>query len=151
LGGSSSGGSSGAGDEPCSPPTDVSGGKPADFGSAATVCYRTADDIDGWGCSNLTGWTLKVNRKEMTGCGSTSPLPPKVSGFYYFEAVRSAGAVDYASIYWWGTYHPGPYAPWSGGSATTSDASTSAGIDASAAAGLDAAARSSSDAGALDL
>lgn len=154
LGGAGSGGSSGTtlpsyefgvGAEPCSPPTDVSGGKTGSFNSTTSACYRTADDIDGWGCSNLEGfgWTLKVNGNAIT-CGSA--LPKKIGSFYYFDATGSSTAVNYASIFWWGTYHPGPYPAWAGGTSTTVDAGASPATDASG-----AAATSSRDAGALDL
>lgn len=158
LGGASSGGTSGgtspsyvfgSGAEPCSPPTDVSGGKTNSFDSTTSVCYRTADDIDGWGCSNFDGWTLKVNGTAVATCGGT--LPPKIGSFYYFQATASATAASYASIFWWGTYHAGPYPAWSGGTTTTSDGGSTPAPDASAAAAPDMAAKSSPDAGALDL
>jgi hypothetical protein len=109
----------GPGVEPCSQPIDVWGNSTTtsgascsvNFGTTGTVCYRTADDIAGWSCSNFSGWSLKVNG-QATACDQTaavSTLPPKVGSFYYFEATSSADAVSWAGLYWWGTGHPGPY------------------------------------------
>ncbi len=89
----------GEGSEPCVPVQTITGTGSASSGNFGTVgefCFRTPDNINGWGCSNLTGRTLKVNGVTET-CGAL-PLPPKVNGYYYFDA--SAGSVDYASIYW---------------------------------------------------
>jgi len=93
----------GAGDEPCANPKDVSLKTP-DLGTGA-ACYRTADDIQGWGASNFEGKTLKVNRVAITiptTAGATMPtLPPKLGSFYYFDV--SEGGVAWASLYWYGT------------------------------------------------
>lgn len=109
----------GPGIEPCSQPVDVwgisattsSASYTVNFGKTGTVCYRTADDIAGWGCSSFSGWSLKVNGQAVNCDGSASidALPSKVGSFYYFEATSSASAASWASLYWWGTGHAGPY------------------------------------------
>jgi hypothetical protein len=88
---------SGGGDEPCSPAKTITGGKTSDFGTKDAFCFKTPDNITGWGCANFTGRTLKVNGVTET-CGAL-PLPAKINGYYYFDA--SAGSVDYSSIYWY--------------------------------------------------
>jgi hypothetical protein len=90
----------GSGVEPCVPAKTITGsgsGNSGNFGTTGPFCFRTADTITGWGCSNLTGRTLKVNGVVET-CG-VLPLPARVNGYYYFDA--SAGGVSYASIYWY--------------------------------------------------
>lgn len=104
-------------EEPCAAPRDVTL-KTDSFETTAGVCYRTVDDIAGWGCSNVDGRTVKVNGVEVK-C-ATMPLPAKKGSFYYFDV--SAGGVPYGSLYWYGSEHPVPecgYFPtWqSGGSA----------------------------------
>jgi hypothetical protein len=109
----------GTGSEPCSPNIDASCGTSGGFGTVGGICVRTADDIVGWGCSNTDGRTLKVNGTAVT-CAAGSSLPAKLGSFYYFEFT--GGTHDYASFYWWGTYHPVPpggYPAW--GSSGTSD------------------------------
>jgi len=93
-------GGGGGGSEPCVPARTITGsgmGNSGEFGTTAAFCFRTADDITGWNCSNFTGRTLKVNGVTET-CGNL-PLPAKVNGYYYFDA--SAGSVDYSNIYWY--------------------------------------------------
>ena len=85
------------GDEPCTPSGTYTGGKTGEFGTKNAFCFRTPDNITGWGCSNLTGRTLKVNGVAET-CAAL-PLPAKINGYYYFDVT--AGDVDYASIYWY--------------------------------------------------
>jgi hypothetical protein len=77
--------------------TGVGSANTGNFGTTGAFCFRTPDNIAGWGCSNFTGRTLKVNGTTET-CG-TLPLPAKVNGYYYFDA--SAGSFDYAVINWW--------------------------------------------------
>ena len=118
----------GQGVEPCSPPLDVwannGTGYSGTFGSTKTICYRTADDIAGWGCNTITGWSVKVNGQAVTCAGS---LPPKFGSYYYFEATPSTGAVSYAGLDWWGTSHPGPYPRCSSGVATGTGGTTGLG------------------------
>lgn len=100
TGGGSGTDDGGSGSEPCVPAKTITGTGSANtgnFGTTGPFCFRTPDNISGWGCSNLTGRTLKVNGVTTT-CGAAS-LPAKVNGYYYFDV--SAGSVDYASIYWY--------------------------------------------------
>ena len=91
------------GSEPCVPAKTVTiasgSGTPGSFGTTGAYCFRTLDTITGWGCSNFTGRTLKVNNVTET-CGAM-PLPAKVNGYYYFDASGGAGAVDYATIFYY--------------------------------------------------
>lgn len=120
-----------AGVEPCANPKDMSGGNTNQFHDLGAVCFRTCDEIQGWGCSNFDGRTVKVNGKEIK-CGES--LPAKVGPFYYFDV--SAGAHDYASIYWWGVMYgipAGGFKKWDGSSTpvTTPDAGAADGPAAS--------------------
>jgi hypothetical protein len=85
------------GGEPCMPAKTVTGTNSGDFGTTGAYCFRTPDNISGWGCSNFTGRTIKVNGVTET-CGAM-PLPAKVNGYYYFDV--SAGNYSYASIFWY--------------------------------------------------
>jgi hypothetical protein len=92
----------GADDEPCTPAKTISGagsGTTGNFGTTGEFCFRTQDNITGWGCSNFTGRTLKVNSTAVE-CAKL-PLPAKVNGYYYFDASGGTTAVDYAAIYWY--------------------------------------------------
>jgi len=82
---------------PCSPAQDMTGNSSGNFNTTGSVCKRTSNNINGWGCSNFAGRTVKVNGVAMT-CGNT-PLPAKVNGYYYFDV--SAGSYSWASLYWW--------------------------------------------------
>jgi endoglucanase len=73
----------------------ISGGT-GNFGTQGAVCYKTQDNIAGWGCSEAEGRTIKVNGTTRT-CGSA--IGSKVGGFYLFEV--SPGSKAWASIYWW--------------------------------------------------
>jgi hypothetical protein len=118
----------GAGDEPCANPKDVSLKTP-DLGTGAS-CYRTADEIQGWGASNFEGRTLKVNRVAVvlpTTTGGTPPaLPPKLGSFYYFDI--SEGGVAWASLYWYGLARPvptcGSFPPWESGATNVAPCAT---------------------------
>jgi hypothetical protein len=118
----------GVGSEPCASPKDLScgsgSGNTGNFGNTKEFCFRTADTIDGWGCPNNTGWTLLVNGQPTTCAGT---LPARLNGLYYFDFIGAAGAVDYASMYWYGTCKAGPYPSWSGGSSTSAGGSSGAG------------------------
>ena len=130
AGGTSLGSGGSAGAEPCSSPIDFSGTSSFTFNSTSEVCMRTQDDITGtnWNCSNFTGWTLKVNSVTTT-CGSA--LPPKLNGYFYFDATPGTGALAWAAIYWYNaTLHPGPYPPWPGGTTGSTDASAVGPVDA---------------------
>jgi hypothetical protein len=90
------------GSEPCTPARTITGtgsGTAGNFGTTGPYCFRTPDNISGWGCSNFTGRTVKVNGVEKD-CGAM-PLPAKINGYYYFDCSGGTGAVDYASIFWY--------------------------------------------------
>ncbi len=88
----------GGGATPCAGAVTVTGGQSGNFNTTNAVCYRTADTINGWGCSNFTGRTVSINGSATT-CGAT-PLPAKwADGYRYFSI--SAGSLAYASFYWW--------------------------------------------------
>ncbi|MGC4066994.1 MAG: S8 family serine peptidase [Polyangiaceae bacterium] len=83
---------------PCSGAITVTGGQSGNFNTTSAVCYRTADDILGWGCSNFSGRTITVNGTTVS-CGAI-PLPAKWSDGYRYFAI-SAGSYPWASFYWW--------------------------------------------------
>ncbi|HEY4156454.1 MAG TPA: hypothetical protein VGM29_00095 [Polyangiaceae bacterium] len=98
VSGSATGGTGTAGmpnDGRCAPAMEVSG-QSYTLNTTGPVCLRVQQDLQGWGCSNADDRTIKINGMTMT-CG-TLPLPPKVSGSYYFDI--SAGMLAYAQIYW---------------------------------------------------
>jgi hypothetical protein len=89
---------SGGGGQACTGAITVTGGNSGNFNTTGPVCYRTSDNIAGWGCSNFDGRTVTVNGTPMT-CGQT-PLPAKLAdGFRYFSI--SGGTHSFASFYWW--------------------------------------------------
>ncbi len=88
----------GGGTEPCTPQgADRTGGQSGNFNTTGAFCFRTAETINGWGCSNFTGRTMAIN-STAKACGGM-PMPTKSNGYYYFNA--SAGALSYASVYWY--------------------------------------------------
>jgi subtilisin family serine protease len=88
----------GGGGQACTGAITVTGGQSGNFNTTGPVCYRTSNNIVGWGCSNFAGRTLSVNGTAVT-CGQT-PLPPKLAdGFRYFSI--SGGSFPWASFYWW--------------------------------------------------
>jgi endo-1,4-beta-xylanase len=90
--------SGGGGTTPCANPITMTGGQSGNFNTTGAVCLRTSATVNGWGCSNFTGRTVKVNNVAMT-CGQT-PLPAKWSdGYLYFDV--SAGSLTYASLFYW--------------------------------------------------
>jgi hypothetical protein len=110
--------------EPCADPKDMSGGNTNQFQTTKAFCFRTCDEIQGWGCSNFDGRTVKVNGKDIK-CGEA--IPAKLGPFYYFDV--SAGGLEYASIYWWGTMYgipAGGFKKWDGSSPSTGTATGSA-------------------------
>jgi hypothetical protein len=88
---------------PCAGAITVSGGQTGNFNTTGPVCFRTAANLAGWGCSNFTGRTVQVNGLPLV-CGPNGngalPLPAKWSDGYTYFSV-SAGALPYASMYWW--------------------------------------------------
>ena len=82
----------------CTGAITVTGGQSGNFNTTGPVCYRTSDNIVGWGCSNFDGRTVSINGTPMT-CGQT-PLPAKLAdGFRYFSI--SGGSFPWASFFWW--------------------------------------------------
>jgi hypothetical protein len=94
-GGSSTGGT-GSGTT-CSNPIEMTDGAAMEFGTTNAVCIRVTEQVDGWGCSNMTGRTVSVNGTSVT-CGQM-PLPARQQNAYYFSF--SAGMYTYAALYYW--------------------------------------------------
>ena len=67
------------------------------FNTTGAVCYRTNQNIAGWGCSNFDGRTLTVGGVART-CGQL-PLTRATDGYYYFAVT--AGNFPWASLYAW--------------------------------------------------
>ena len=80
------------------PATGIAG-HPDSTNSKDPFCVVTCDDIQGWGCSNFDGRVATVNGTAVT-CGGAIT---KKNGYYVFDI--SAGASNFAIIYWWGTYN----------------------------------------------
>jgi endoglucanase len=72
-------------------------GNTGNFNTTGPACYRTSQNIAGWGCSNFDGRTLTVGGQTRT-CGQL-PLVRSADGYYYFSAT--AGTFAWASIYVW--------------------------------------------------
>jgi endoglucanase len=67
------------------------------FNTTGAVCYRTNQNIAGWGCSNFSGRTLTVGGVART-CGQL-PLTRAADGYFYFAVT--AGQFPWASLYAW--------------------------------------------------
>ncbi len=67
------------------------------FNTTGAVCYRTNQNISGWGCSNFDGRTVTVGGVART-CGQL-PLTRSADGYYYFQVT--AGQFSWASLYVW--------------------------------------------------
>lgn len=72
-------------------------GNTGNFNTTGPACYRTSQNIAGWGCSNFDGRTVTVGGQART-CGQL-PLVRSADGYYYFSAT--AGTFAWASIYVW--------------------------------------------------
>jgi len=70
------------------------------FNTTGAVCYRTAQRVNGWGCSNFAGRTVSVNGGAATASCGAGPFPLGQSGGYTYFSV-SAGQYPWASIYIW--------------------------------------------------
>jgi endo-1,4-beta-D-glucanase Y len=82
---------------PCVPNVNIPGHMNYSLGTTNAVCIKAAPStISGWGCSNMSGRTVKVNGVAKT-CGSA--VTKHTDGFYYFEI--SAGGYTYAYINSW--------------------------------------------------
>jgi endoglucanase len=80
----------------CSNPVTFTGNT-GNFNTTGAVCYRTSQNIAGWGCSNFDGRTLTVGGVART-CGQMS-LTRASDGYYYFAVT--AGTYPWASLYVW--------------------------------------------------
>lgn len=60
-------------------------GNTGNFNTTGPACYRTSQNIAGWGCSNFDGRTLTVGGQTRT-CGQL-PLVRFADGYYYFSAI----------------------------------------------------------------
>jgi hypothetical protein len=70
------------------------------FNTTGAACYRTAQRVNGWGCSNFAGRTVSVNGGTATATCGAGPFPlAQVGGYTYFSAT--AGQYPWASIYVW--------------------------------------------------
>jgi aryl-phospho-beta-D-glucosidase BglC (GH1 family) len=67
------------------------------FNTTGAACYRTTQNVAGWGCSNFDGRTVAVGGVART-CGQL-PLTRSSDGYYYFQV--SAGTYSWASLYVW--------------------------------------------------
>jgi hypothetical protein len=84
----------------CANATPVTNGR-ITLGTKASFCFVTCDGMEyGWGCSSFTenDRLVKVNGTAVT-CGGA--LPPKKSGYYYFDIA--AGGNTWDEIHWSGT------------------------------------------------
>jgi hypothetical protein len=81
---------------------DVSGGQSGSFSTTDAHCFRTQDNVYGWGASNFAGRSISVT---INGSGTAvttvgGSLPAKAANdYYYFQST--AGDFPWASVYWW--------------------------------------------------
>jgi endoglucanase len=95
-----SSGGGGGGTTPCASPVTFTGNT-GNFNTTGAVCFRTSQAVNGWGCSNLTGRTVRINNGTATTTCGGGPFPlAKTSDGYTYFAV-SAGTYAWASIYVW--------------------------------------------------
>jgi len=85
---------------PCANPITFSWNS-GNFGTTSAVCYTTSQRVNGWGCSNFAGRTVRVNGGAASAtCGAGPlPLPKQADGYTYFTVT--AGQYPWASIYVW--------------------------------------------------
>ncbi len=85
---------------PCENPVTFTGNT-NNFNTTGAVCYRTNATINGWGCYNMEGRTIRLNTDTATtACGAGArPLPKHTDGYTYFSVT--AGGVPWAGIYTW--------------------------------------------------
>jgi mannan endo-1,4-beta-mannosidase len=72
-------------------------GNTGNFNTTGAACYRTNANINGWGCYNFDGRTVRVGG-VLRACGQM-PLTRSSDGYYYFEA--SAGQYPWAGLFTW--------------------------------------------------
>ncbi|HYD42318.1 MAG TPA: glycoside hydrolase family 6 protein [Anaeromyxobacter sp.] len=85
---------------PCANPITFSWNT-GNFNTTGAACYRTSQRVNGWGCSNFAGRTVRLNASTTTtACGAGPfPLAKHADGFTYFTV--SAGQYPWASMYVW--------------------------------------------------
>jgi hypothetical protein len=87
------------GNTPCANPVDFTANT-GNFNTTGAVCYRTAQRVNGWGCSNFAARTVSVNGGTATATCGAGPFPlAQTGGYTYFSAT--AGTYPWASIYIW--------------------------------------------------
>jgi cellulose 1,4-beta-cellobiosidase len=91
---------SGSGTTPCANPITFTGNT-NNFNTTGAVCYRTSATVNGWGCYNMDGRTIRINgNTTATACGAGPlPLAKHSDGFTYFSV--SAGTYAWAGLYTW--------------------------------------------------
>ena len=92
--------STSGGTTPCANPSTFTN-QSGNFNTAGAVCLRTSATVNGWGCSNFEGRTVRVNDGAATAaCGAGPfPLAKWSDGYTYFSV--SAGTFPWASLYAW--------------------------------------------------
>ncbi|HYD40787.1 MAG TPA: glycoside hydrolase family 3 C-terminal domain-containing protein, partial [Anaeromyxobacter sp.] len=84
---------------PCANPVTFTSNT-GNFNTTGAVCYRTAQRVNGWGCSNFAGRTVSVNGGPATATCGAGPFPlAQMGGYTYFTVT--AGSYPWASIYIW--------------------------------------------------
>ncbi|HUQ08875.1 MAG TPA: cellulase family glycosylhydrolase [Steroidobacteraceae bacterium] len=81
---------------PCANPVTFTNNS-GNFNTTAAVCYRTSQNIAGWGCSNFDGRSVTVGGVARS-CGAL-PLTKSADGYTYFSVT--AGTYAWASLYVW--------------------------------------------------
>lgn len=81
----------------CANPRELVGGSSGNFNTVNAVCLKVKSPVNGWGCSNFDGRTLKINGVTKT-CGAAMGTAT-ADGWYWLDI--GAGAYAWASIYWW--------------------------------------------------
>jgi hypothetical protein len=81
---------------PCSNPVTFTNNT-GNFNTTGAVCYRTSQNIAGWGCSNFDGRSVTVGGVARS-CGAL-PLTKSSDGYTYFSVT--AGTYSWASLYVW--------------------------------------------------
>ena len=90
----------GGGTAPCANAITFTGNT-NNFNTTGAVCYRTNAQINGWGCYNMDGRTIRINSNTTaTACGAGPlPLAKHSDGYTYFSV--SAGSYAWAGLYAW--------------------------------------------------
>jgi cellulose 1,4-beta-cellobiosidase len=90
----------GTGGTPCANPITFTGNT-NNFNTTGAVCYRTSATVNGWGCYNMDGRTVRLNASTSTVACGAGPLPlaKHTDGYTYFSVT--AGTYAWAGIYAW--------------------------------------------------